>query len=61
GPVDKGVLQCVCTVGRFFFAHGGADMGDKFSISRRRLLQAGNGKGLAHRGDGLRRVNTYWR
>ncbi|MBD3743977.1 hypothetical protein IE980_15770 [Klebsiella pneumoniae] len=38
--VDKGVLQCVCTVGRFF-AHGGADMGDKFSISRRRLLQAG--------------------
>ncbi|MGF1379027.1 nitrate ABC transporter substrate-binding protein, partial [Klebsiella pneumoniae] len=51
GPVDKGVLQCVCTVGRFFFAHGGADMGDKFSISRRRLLQAGEifGYGLSLR------------
>lgn len=45
--VDKGVLQCVCTVGRFFFARGGADMSDKFSISRRRLLQAGAALGGA--------------
>ncbi|MGM1332423.1 nitrate ABC transporter substrate-binding protein, partial [Klebsiella michiganensis] len=38
---DKGVQRCVSTAGRFFLRVSGAGMGDTFSISRRRLLQAG--------------------
>ncbi|PCR32072.1 nitrate/bicarbonate ABC transporter substrate-binding protein, partial [Klebsiella pneumoniae] len=40
GPVDKGVLQCVCTVGRFFLRMV-ERIWATISISRRRLLQAG--------------------